>query len=205
MTPLTEMSPILNNERFSACRDVCGGKETGDNMQGMSAFPTPKEFRPAVSICSDWQQNRFFWVSNAEVEDLEQAWDKYVSDRFRDDFAESMAEEEFFERIETAMKGRLKPVLEVKPLNEAPGVYEIRWNWEDNEHFIGARLFHKEEREQRWIISAQLMCKRETRDTEVQHYQQTNYAKRAGKLVEQSKKTNWNNLNEYKPDNLEAL
>lgn len=39
-----------------------------------------------------------------------------------------MAEAEFYARIQRAMRDQLVPVEQVKPMHEAPGVFEIRWN-----------------------------------------------------------------------------
>ena len=102
-----------------------------NRLSTMLRFPIPSAPKEKVpSICSDWGRNKLFWISNDDAETLDDAWDCYVSDQFgsseQADYLESMAREEFENRLGKAVAGRLKPILEVKDMVHAPGVYEYR-------------------------------------------------------------------------------
>lgn len=162
----------------------------------------------APSICSDWECNRLFWIANDDAQTLDDAWNCYVSDQFgsseQADYLESMAREEFEKRLSKAKAGRLKPILEVKDMVHAPGVYEIRWpEWRDEQaRYLSARLFHKERRRGRWIVSAQLMCKKGMRDENELYDKQTGFAVQAGRIVDGCRDNGWTGLVEYFPDAL---
>lgn len=166
----------------------------------------PKE--PAPSICSDWGRDKLFWVVNDDAKTLDDAWDCYVSDQFgsgeQADYLESMARAEFENRLSRAMEGRLVPILEVKDMIHAPGVYEIRWpEWKDERaQRISARLFHKERRKERWIVGARLMCKKGTRDEIELYDKQTGFAVQAGQIVDRCRDDGWTGLTEYHPDTI---
>ncbi len=115
-----------------------------------------------------------------------------------------MAEAEFYARIQRAMRGQLVPVEQVKPMHEAPGVFEIRWNWHDyangKKQYIGARLFHMEKVMERWIIAAYLMCKKSDTDDLSTYFKQTGGAKSAKHAVEESEPDRANAWEEYRSD-----
>lgn len=94
--------------------------------------------------------------------------------------------------------------IEVKDMVHAPGVYEIRWSeWKDEcARRISARLFHKERRKERWIVSARLMCKKGTRDETELYYKQTGFAVQAGQIADRCRDDGWTGLTEYIPDGL---
>lgn len=180
-----------------------------NRLSAMLRFPIPSAPKEKVpSICSDWGHNKLFWISNDDAETLDDAWDCYVSDQFgsseQADYLESMAREEFENRLGKAVAGRLKPILEVKDMVHAPGVYEIRWpEWKDEcAHRISARLFHKERRKERWIVSARLMCKKGTRDETELYYKQTGFAVQAGQIADRCRDDGWTGLTECIPDGL---
>lgn len=131
-----------------------------------------------------------------------------MSDQFgsgeQADYLESMARAEFENRLSRAMEGRLVPILEVKDMIHAPGVYEIRWpEWKDERaQRISARLFHKERRKERWIVGARLMCKKGTRDEIELYDKQTGFAVQAGQIVDRCRDDGWTGLTEYHPDTI---
>ena len=175
----------------------------------MSVMPLPSDVHVAPrpvkrSICSVPGQNRFFWVKSSNAPTLFDAFTTYVWERFTDDYQASMAEAEFYARIQRAMRGQLVPVEQVKPMHEAPGVFEIRWNWHDyangKKQYIGARLFHMEKVMERWIIAAYLMCKKSDTDDLSTYFKQTGGAKSAKHAVEESEPDSANAWEEYRSD-----
>lgn len=173
-----------------------------------AGIPTPNNagVRPVFpSICSQKKPIEFFWFQTDVAADLEEAFEEYVAPQFESDYAAAMAEEEFLDTIDRAKKGVLKPVYEVKEINDKTTsperIFEIRNGWPNTKRgsgknqYLGSRLFHAEPRELGDVaLGLFLMAKREMQTDTMLWQTQTADAIYAKQRLQECRANNWEGI-----------